>query len=34
MFNYGLTYDVDGQLKRANNNSIPANHQWAWAWWW
>ncbi len=34
MFNYGLMYDTDGQLKRANNDSIPSNHQWSWAWWW
>ena len=34
MFNYGLTYTADGTLKRANNDSIPANHQWSWAWWW
>ncbi len=32
-FNYELLYDVDGKLKRSNNNSIPANHQWPWAWW-
>jgi len=32
-FNYRYLYDVDGKLKRSNNNSIPANHQWPWAWW-
>lgn len=34
MFNYGLTYDVDGKLKNSRNNSIVANHAWPWAWWW
>jgi hypothetical protein len=31
-FNYRYLYDTDGKLKRSNNNSIPANHQWSWAW--
>jgi hypothetical protein len=34
MFNYGLMYDVDGKLKNSRNNSIVANHQWPFAWWW
>jgi hypothetical protein len=31
-FNYRYLYDIDGKLKRSNNNSIPANHEWA-LWW-
>ncbi len=27
-YNYGLHYDVDGKLKRSNNNSIVSNHGW------
>lgn len=32
-FNYGLVYDINGELKNSRNNSIVANHQWPWAWW-
>jgi hypothetical protein len=31
-FNYGLHYDVNGKLKKSNNESIPANHAWP-VWW-
>lgn len=29
-FNYGLHYDVNGKLKPSDNDSIVANHSWAW----
>ena len=32
-FNYGLLYDINGELKNSRNNSIVANHAWPWAWW-
>ena len=29
-YNYGLHYDVNGKLKPSDNDSIVANHSWAW----